>query len=120
MQNSFSHEGTPSGFKLLDTRTWRTTTLDAEADWFLQSGSALLTLKGSTDGELTTYSLDGRRMLDAHFDQPFGSADVLGGYLYDWNAKTMRVVDLSDGSIVARLPMEDYVELIGDRDAIER
>jgi hypothetical protein len=111
--------GAPTGLRLVDTRTWRTVTLDPAAGWFLSTDSGVVTVDGS---ELTTYSLDGRRLLEAHFDQPFGSVDSLGGYLYDWDfsAKTMRVVDLSNGSILRRAPADDYLQLIGERDSIGR
>ena len=117
-----SHIGTPTGLKLLDTRTWRTTTLDPDGAWFLRSRSTLLTVKGQENSDLTTYSLDGRRLVDARFDQPFGSLDAIGGYVYTWNvdSKTMRVIDLSTGSVVASPTAEDYLELIGDRDSIDR
>ena len=82
----------------------------------------MLTVKGQENSDLTTYSLDGRRLVDARFDQPFGSLDAIGGYVYTWNvdSKTMRVIDLSTGSVVASPSAEDYLELIGDRDSIDR
>jgi hypothetical protein len=90
----------PAGVALLDTRTWRMQTLDPAASGFVADGNYLLALERrvvkafTTDGALrTTIPAAGGVLYAQLFD----------GLAYVWTQKSVTIVDLDAGGVVATL-----------------
>jgi hypothetical protein len=88
----------PAGVALLDTRTWRMQTLDPAAGGFVADGNYLLALERrvvkafTTDGALrTTIPAAGGVLYAQLFD----------GLAYVWTQKSVTIVDLDAGAVVA-------------------
>ncbi|MDQ2984872.1 MAG: hypothetical protein M3R70_13270 [Actinomycetota bacterium] len=117
-----SHVGAPAGLKLVDVGTWASSTLDPTASWFQPTSSLLLTYGGEGAwNELRGYSFAGRRMVRARFNPSLESLDVARDYVYSWGPeeKSTRIVDLADGSVLAKVPSPDYLQMI-DKDWIDQ
>ena len=72
------------GISIMDTKTWRLTQIDRDADFFAKSGDLLLALH--MDGSLGAFGLDGRRRFSV--TEPvfsLGAVASNGRYVYAFN-----------------------------------
>ena len=91
----------PAGVALLDTRTWTSRMLDADAATFTMNTNAVLV---PASGALSAYGIDGalRYKVPLPAGNPYIS--VFGDYAYAWMTATVTLIDLKSGSVVATLP----------------
>jgi hypothetical protein len=91
----------PAGVALLDTHTWRMQMLDPDASGFVADNTHLLALKARAVEVFTT---DGVRRMTIPIDGGFLYAQVFDGLAYLSTQKSVTVVDLDAGAVVATLP----------------
>ena len=98
-----------AGLALLDTRTWDTRTLDADATWFEVAGDLLIAMgggEGSSDSRdsvgVAGYELDGTKRFQLLEGKVAWIALVLDGRAYVGSAgsNALRIVDLATGHFV--------------------
>lgn len=102
------------GLRIVDTRSWRTRTLDPETDYFCVAGHAVV--GHHLDGTLAVFGFDAARRLTiappdaAAFPVPVASNDR---YLYlpDPGAGAL-VADLASGRLIGRLPVDGLNEIL--------
>jgi hypothetical protein len=97
----------PFGLRLVDTRSWRTRTIDGEATGFVAAGDLLLATGWSTDSTrlgLAAYGLDSTprfRLFEgehAWVDQVYGGKAYVGIARTDGVQVPLRIVDLATGT----------------------
>jgi hypothetical protein len=102
-------ESKPAGLRLVDTRTWRSRTIDAHASDVALGDDVLLATGGTTG--VTAYKLDGRkrfRLFDgeqAWVDRVFDGRAYVGISGQRGPKGGLRVVDLAAGRSVGERPM---------------
>jgi hypothetical protein len=90
----------PGGVALLDTRTWRMQTLDAAASGFVADGDYLLALEARAVKAFTT---DGTLRATIPAAGGVLYAQLFDGLAYVWTQKSVTIVDLDAGAVVATL-----------------
>jgi hypothetical protein len=94
-------KSTPAGVALLDTTTWRTQVLDAQAAGFVTDGTYVLALKLHT---VEAFTKDGVLRLSLPVNDALLYAQVFDGMAYVWTDTSVTVVDLDAARVVAKLP----------------
>jgi len=120
----------PAGVTLVDTSSWRTRTLDAEASEFSVAGDLVIASGGSYDSAeaeadirgigIVAYGLDGRERWRLHPGERRWLNPVCAlGYVY-LDGNRMEVVDLATGAVVKQLERhsEPWPSLLADRASI--
>ena len=90
----------PAGVALLDTRTWRTRTLDPDASGFIADDPYLLVLKTRAVEAFTT---DGVLRMTIPLAASLLYAQLFDGLAYVWTQKSVTIVDLDAAAVVATL-----------------
>lgn len=101
-----------AGLRLLDTRTWRSRLLNADASSFEAGAGLVFALGGSWDSETQTqesvgvvaYGRDGRERYRLYEGEPAWVRPAHSlGYAYGRDPRRYSVVDLRSGKVVGRL-----------------
>jgi hypothetical protein len=101
----------PIGVSVIDTASWGLRMLDPEASGFNRLPEGLFVVRNQA---FTMYDLDGRARFTVSFDEPVDYVQAVGKYAYGWgHARTMTIVDLSSGEVVAQIPKPD-LWLVGE------
>ena len=93
---------TPAGLTLLDTRTWRSTRVDEEAEAFQVAGSTVIV--GVSGRGLAAYAPDGRQLWTALAGRRFNQLGVLDGraFVQVNGERGIRILDVRTGRELAR------------------
>jgi hypothetical protein len=106
---SSSVRAKPAGVALVDTRTWRIQTLDPTANGFVADGNYLLALEARGVKAFTT---DGALRATIPAAGGVLYAQLFDGLAYVWTPKSVTIVDLDAGAVVATLE-RPHLYLIG-------
>lgn len=98
---------TPSGLKIIQTRSWSVSTLDLRAGFAVVAGELLLSTgvrrNGQTDTQagmgVAAYTPDADELWHALGDEPIWRIEVAGGYAYVPASGGVRVIDLATGKV---------------------
>jgi hypothetical protein len=115
--NAESFTSTPVGLRVIDTRTWRSRTIDPDASSLAVESGNMLAFGGPWNGRrkgegmgVAAYSADGLLRYRLFEGSAVGGVSTGGGRAYFWAGGLLRAVDAASGTLVASArPREPFV-----------
>jgi hypothetical protein len=90
------------GVSLIDTRNWRSQMIDPQGGGAQRAPGGFVVARSPS---FTAYDLEGAVRFTVALEEPLVYVTIIGDYAYAWGQeRTVTIVDLSSGAIVARVP----------------